>query len=189
MHNSTDQEFNDRTEWRKWLEKNHNSEKEIWVIIQKKKSKRKGLRYEESVEEAICYGWIDSKMQSIDVFRFRQRFSPRKKKSIWSKKNKETAEKMIKIGKMTQAGFETINDAKRNGKWDNAYSSKKVPPIPDDLDKALKENKLAWKNFNNFSNSTKFQYIYWIDSAKKDKTREKRIINVVKKASLNSKPS
>jgi uncharacterized protein YdeI (YjbR/CyaY-like superfamily) len=188
MHKSVDQEFHDRMEWRKWLEKNHNSENEIWVIIQKNKSERKGVKYQEAVEEAICFGWIDSKMQSIDVFRFRQRFSPRKKNSIWSKKNKETAEKMIIMGKMTSAGFETIKNAKQKGKWDTAYTAKKVPTIPDDLEKALKENKLAWKNFDNFSNSTKLQYIYWINSAKKDETRQKRIINVTKKASLNIKP-
>ena len=86
MPQSFDQEFQDHKEWRIWLEENHFSEKEVWVIIQKKKSGRKGLNYQEAVQEAICFGWIDSKMQSIDVQRFRQRFSPRRKNSIWSKK-------------------------------------------------------------------------------------------------------
>lgn len=189
MSQSIDEEFLDRKEWRRWLEENRSSEKEVWVIIHKKKSGKKGLKYLEAVEEAICFGWIDSKMQSIDAKRFRQRFSPRKKNSIWSKNNKETAEKMIQAGKMTQAGFETITEAKRDGKWDTAYSSKMVLTIPEDLAKALKENELAWKNFRKFSNSTKFQYIYWVTNAKKDETRRKRIIDVVKKAARNIKPS
>ena len=189
MSSSIDQEFQDQKEWRNWLEKNHSSEKEVWIVIQKKKSGKKGLRYQEAVEEAICFGWIDSKMQSIDAERFRQRFSPRKKNSIWSKKNKETAEKMIQAKKMKTAGIEAINIAKQNGKWDNAYSSKMVPTIPKDLENALKKNKFAWENFNSFSNSTKLQYIYWIKNAKKDETRQKRIINVVKKAIQNIKPS
>ena len=90
---------------------------------------------------------------------------------------------------MTQAGFATINMAKQSGKWDAAYSSKMAPTIPRDLAEALKENKLAWENFNKFSNSTRFQYIYWIKSAKKDETIQKRIIDVVKKAEQNIKPS
>ena len=189
MSQSIDQDFHEHEEWRTWLERNHSSEKEVWVIIQKKKSERNGLKYQEAVEEAICFGWIDSKMQSIDNNRFRQRFSPRRKNSMWSKKNKETAEKTIQEGKMKKSGFETINIAKQNGKWDAVYSSKDVPVIPKDLEKALKQNKLAWKNFNKFSNSTKLQYIYWVNSAKKDETKRKRITDIVKKAAQDIRPS
>jgi uncharacterized protein YdeI (YjbR/CyaY-like superfamily) len=172
-----------------WLKENYSSQKEAWVIIQKKKSGKKGLKYAEAVEEAICYGWIDSKMQRIDAERFRQRFSPRRKNSIWSKKNKETAEKMIRTGKMSEAGLKTIKLAKENGKWDMVYSSKGVPIIPIDLTEALKKNKLAWRNFSTFSNSTRFQYAYWVTNAKKDETRRKRIVEVVKKATKNIRPS
>jgi uncharacterized protein YdeI (YjbR/CyaY-like superfamily) len=177
------QEFLDRKEWRKWLEENHEFQKEVWVVIYKKKTGRNGLKYPEAVEEAICFGWIDSKMQSVDISRFRQRFSPRKKNSIWSKSNKETAETMVQKGKMTPAGFEAIAEAKSNGKWDAAYSSKTTPSTPEDLAKALKENESAWKNFRELSNSAKLQYVYWVNSAKKDETRQKRISAVVKKAS------
>ena len=95
---------------------------------------------------------------------------------------------MVQTGKMTQTGFETINNAKQNGKWETAYSCKVTPIIPKDLENALKENKLALKNFNKFSNSTKLQYIYWIENAKKDYIQQKRIINVVKKGTRNIKP-
>jgi uncharacterized protein YdeI (YjbR/CyaY-like superfamily) len=189
MSESNSKEFPNREEWRKWLEENHSSEKEAWVIIYKKKSGKNGLKYHEAVEEAICFGWIDSKMQSIDASRFRQRFSPRKKHSIWSKSNKEKAEKMVQQGKMAQAGFEAMNEAKLNGKWDAAYSSKMAPATPKDLAKALKENEPAWRNFTEFPTSTKFQYVYWVNSAKKDETRQKRISAVVEKAIQKIKPS
>ena len=189
MFQLTGQEFRNHKEWHLWLEENHSSKKELWVIIQKKKSRIKGLKYEKAVEEVICFGWIDSKMQSIDSDRFRQRFSPRRKNSIWSKKNKETAENLIRVGKMTEDGFAAINLAKENGKWDTVYSSKVAPTIPNDLIEALKKSELAWVNFSKFSNSTKFQYVYWVTSAKKDETRQERLVKVVTKAIKNIKPS
>jgi uncharacterized protein YdeI (YjbR/CyaY-like superfamily) len=189
MSEQLGQEFLNRGEWRRWLEENHSIQKEVWVIIYKKNSGKQGVQYQEAVEEAICFGWIDSKMQSIDASRFRQRFSPRKKNSIWSKNNKETAEKMMRKEKMAPAGFETIKEAKANGKWAAAYSSKTAPVIPKDLAKALKENEPAWKNFKEFSNSTKLQYVYWVNTAKKDETRQKRITAIVKKASQKIQPS
>ena len=189
MSKTIGKEFLNREEWRTWLEENGSFEKEVWVIIYKKKSGRKGLRYQEAVEEAICFGWIDSKMQTVDASRFRQRFSPRKKNSIWSKSNKETAEKMVQKGKMAPAGLETVNEAKSNGKWAAAYSSKTAPAIPSDLAEALQKNEAAWKNFNEFSNSTKLQYVYWVNNAKKDETRQKRISAVVEKARQKIKPS
>jgi uncharacterized protein YdeI (YjbR/CyaY-like superfamily) len=127
-------------------------------------------------------------MQRIDDESFRQRFSPRRKTSIWSKKNKIAAEKMIEAGKMSKSGLHAIQVAKENGKWDMAYSSQVVPDLPKDLSDALKQNKLAWKNYNKFSNSTKLQYVYWVTNAKKEKTRQKRILEVVKKANQNIKP-
>jgi len=175
-------EFVDRLEWRRWLEENYSSKKEIWVIIYKKNSGKRGLRYEEAVEEAICFGWIDGKMQSVDDTVFRQRFTARKKGSIWSKSNRDRAEKMIREEKMVPAGFEAVCEAKVNGRWDAAYSSKTAPTIPEDLAEALMRSEVAWRNFNGFSNSTKLQYVYWVNNAKKDETRRKRIASVVLKA-------
>lgn len=175
--------FQNREEWRKWLENNYIKEREIWLIIQKKNSLKKGLKYQEAVEEAICFGWIDSKMQSIDSTTFRQRFSPRRKNSIWSKKNKERAEKMIIEKKMKDAGISTIKIAKENGQWNAAYSSNMVLTIPKDLQKALKQKKVTWVNFNKFSNSYKLQLIFWVNNAKKDITRRKRINEIVNIAS------
>jgi uncharacterized protein YdeI (YjbR/CyaY-like superfamily) len=179
---SIDHEFQNQKEWRKWLKENHSSKNEIWVIIQKKTSKNPGLTYLQAVEEAICFGWIDSKMQSIDSKSYRQRFSPRRRNSIWSKKNKQTAKKMIRLGKMTKNGFDTIKNAKQTGKWDTAYTSKTPPKIPWDLERVLKENRPAWKNFNSFTNSKKLQYIFWLNSAKKEETKKRRIEKIVKYA-------
>jgi len=184
-----DLEFGDRRGWRRWLEDNHTHEIEALVVIQKKRSNKKGLKYDEAVDEAVCFGWIDSKMQRIDADRFRQRFSPRKRNSIWSKINRERAEKMIELGLMTRAGFEAVEEAKRNGQWDSAYSSRVTPIIPEDLVKALKENNVSWENFDRFSNSVKLQYVHWVESAKRGETRARRIVEVVRRAGQNIKPS
>jgi uncharacterized protein YdeI (YjbR/CyaY-like superfamily) len=181
--------FGDRREWRGWLEDNHSQEREAWVVIQKKRSTRKGLEYEEAVEEAICFGWIDSKMQSIDAKRFRQRFSPRKINSIWSKINRERAERLMERGMMAEAGYEAIEEAKGNGMWDSAYTSKEEPTTPRDLLEALKEDRVGCENWGKFSNSVKLMYVRWVESAKREETRARRIDEVVRRASENIKPS
>ena len=146
-----DLEFKDKAQWRSWLHKNHSKKTEAWVVIYKKGSKMEGLRYQEALEEALCYGWIDSKMQRVDDDRFRQRFSPRRKNSPWSKANRDIAERLIETGHMTEAGYEAIEKAKANGRWARAYTSKVEPEIPDDLMRALRNDPTAIKNFNAFS--------------------------------------
>jgi len=159
------------------------------VILHKKNSKKDGLRYFEAVEEAICYGWIDSKMNRIDEDTFRQRFSPRREKAIWSKSNKELAIRLIKEGKMTKAGYEAIEEGKRSGKWQDAYTSKTTPKTPEDLQEALQASPKAQSNFQAFPNSAKLMYIHWIQSAKKPETRARRIKQAVERAAKNIKPS
>ena len=183
-----DLEFKDRAQWRGWLHENHSGETEAWAVIYKKGSELEGLRYLEAVEEALCYGWIDSKMQSVDGDRFRQRFSPRRRDSPWSKANRETAERLIEAGLMAEAGHKAIEEAKRNGRWDRAYTSKVAPEVPEDLMAALRGNPSAKKNFDAFSNSAKLMYVYWVESAKRDETRARRIAEVVDKAAQNIKP-
>lgn len=189
MVDSPGLEFGGREGWRRWLEENHASDKEAWVVIHKKGSTRKGLRYEEAVDEAICFGWIDSVMRSVDAERFRQRFSPRRRRSIWSRINRERAERMIEAGLMTEAGFMAIEEAKENGLWDLAYSSKEAPVIPEDLAQALKEDASSWENFENFSNSVKFMYVHWVEGAKREETKARRIVEVVRRAADNIRPS
>ena len=168
--------------------KNHTIFNEIWLIHYKKSSSKKNLNHFDAVEEALCFGWIDSKLKRIDEERFILRYSPRKPKSVWSKINKETAERMIKLGKMTEHGLNKIELAKKHGLWDNAYTNKVKEEIPSDLKEALRLDKTAWNNFQNFANSYRNMYIGWIKNAKTDTTRLKRINEVVKRSRENKKP-
>jgi uncharacterized protein YdeI (YjbR/CyaY-like superfamily) len=180
--------FKNKNEWRTWLQKNHNALKEIWLIHYKKSSNRKGLNHNDAVEEALCFGWIDSKLKKIDNERFILRYSPRKEKSIWSKINKEKAEKMILLGKMTKSGLEKIDLAKKHGLWETAYTNKVKGRLPSDLKNALISDEVAWKNFQNFANSYRNMYIGWVKNAKTKATREKRIYEVVMRSKENKKP-
>ena len=177
-----------RDDWRIWLEKNYQSEQEIWLIYYKKHTKKPTVTYNDAVEEAICFGWIDSLVKSIDKDTYMQKYTPRKTKSLWSLVNKNRAKKMISEGKMTPAGFEQIEIAKQNGNWDKAYSSKKDIEVPDFFEKELKKNKQAWTNFYNFANSYQNQYIGWIMAAKRKETQEKRIKTVIERCTNNQKP-
>ena len=179
--------FENRGEWRKWLEKNHEKEKEVWLIHHRKRPAKKGIQLEEAVEEAICFGWIDGKLKRVDETRFVLRYSSRKAKSVWSKLNREKVEKMMKAGKMTTAGLRIVEEAKKNGSWNNAYTNQKPYKIPSDLKRALAVDRKAWDNFQNFANSYRNMYVYWIMGAKTDGTRRKRIEKVVRQASQNRK--
>ena len=181
-------EFSDTQEWRKWLDKNHNIKKEVWLIIYKKRNKQSGLKYDEALAEALCFGWIDGKMKTLDDCRFILRFSPRKSNSVWSQINKDKAEKLISQGRMTEAGLTKIREAKKNGSWGDAYTNKIREEIPPDLRKELMENIIAWNNFEGFANSYRNMYIGWINSAKTELTRKKRIVEVVKRSASNKKP-
>jgi len=177
-----------RVKWRKWLENNHNQEKEIWLIFYKKHSGKQKISLEEAVEEALCFGWIDCILKRIDDEKHIIRFTPRKKNSIWSKINRKRAEKMINDGKMTDEGFAKIEEAKSSGKWSSAYTLLVKPTMPSDLKRALKEKQKAWQNFNEFANSYQANYIYWVNSAKREETRKRRIEEVVARAIQNKKP-
>ncbi|MFH1448592.1 MAG: YdeI/OmpD-associated family protein [Candidatus Micrarchaeota archaeon] len=180
--------FNGSLEWRKWLSQNHDKEKAVWLIHYKKHSGKPSLNYNEALEEAICFGWIDGKMKGVDGERFILRYSPRRPKSVWSKINREKAEKLIEAGRMTDAGLAKIEEAKKSGYWDNAYTNKRKEEMPSDLKKALVEDVTAWDNFHNFANSYRNMYIGWVNSARTEETRKRRITEVVKRSHINKKP-
>jgi uncharacterized protein YdeI (YjbR/CyaY-like superfamily) len=180
--------FKSKTEWRNWLNKNHADKKAIWLIIQKKASIKPGLRYEEAVLEAVAYGWIDGKMKRLNNYEFMQRFTPRRRGSVWSLSNRKRAEQLISEGRMTSAGLRTVENAKLNGHWNKAYSSRRgTLNLPDDLMEALKKNKTAYDNFTSFPPSTRLMYIYWINEAKRQDTRERRINTVVDRSVKNQR--
>jgi len=179
--------FKNRNEWRSWLEKNHMISNEVWLIHYKKSSSKKNLNHFDAVKEAICFGWIDIKLKKIDEERFILRYSPRKPRSVWSKINKKNAEKMISLRKMMPAGYDKIEEATKQGFWDTAYTNLVKERLPSDLKKALIMNKTAWNNFQHFANSYRNMYIGWVKNAKTEKTRKRRISEVVKRSFNNKK--
>ncbi|ARV62704.1 hypothetical protein BZZ01_32335 [Nostocales cyanobacterium HT-58-2] len=176
-----------RKEWRKWLEKNHNTSRGVWLIYYKVKSSKSSVRYSEAVKEALCFGWIDSKVNSLDEERYMQIFTPRKLKSVWSKLNKQYIEELIEQGLMTEAGFKKIEAAKQDGSW-NTLDAIEELIIPIDLKQALEENEIANKYFQAFSKSSKKNILYWIESAKRPETRFKRIEQTISSATQNKNP-
>ena len=175
-----------RKDWRKWLEKNHQSEQSIWLIIYHKKSKTQSVHYDDAIEEALCFGWVDSTANKRDEESFYLYFAQRKSKSNWSKPNRERVARMIKQGLMTPAGQTQIDLAKKTGTWD-ALSEVQNNLIPEDLQKLFNRNKSAFKNFQTFSPSSQRVILAWILNAKRPETRQKRIDETVKLAAKNLK--
>ena len=189
MSEDNPRHFSSITEWRCWLGENHRDDKTIWIIIQKKKSRKQGIRYEEAVLEAVAHGWIDGKMRRIDDYEFMQRFTPRRSNSIWSLSNRRRAERLMSEGRMTAAGLRTVEEAKENGRWEKASSSSRgAIDVPDDLLEALEKNRTAHGNWEAFPPSSRFMYIHWIIEAKRQDTRERRIHTVVVRAEEDRRP-
>lgn len=180
-----------RNAWRQWLQKNHRTSEGIWWIYYKKASGKARVTYEEAVEEALCFGWIDSLPRKLDAERAMLKFTPRKPKSVWSELNKKRVMQLIKSNLMTPAGLASIEEAKKNGSWETLNTSDQqanTNTLPADLEKALKKNKKAYDNFIGFSISYRRQFLYWIDSAKRPETRAARITQTVLMATANKKP-
>lgn len=171
-------------EWRKWLEKNHQSEKSVWLIIYKKESEISSVYYPEAVDEALCFGWIDSKPNKRDENSYYQFFAKRNPKSNWSRVNKEKIAKLLEKGLMHPAGLEMIEIAKHNGTW-TALDEVENLIIPDDLQKLFSDNKTAFINWERFPPSSKRGILEWILNAKKPETRQKRITETVSLAEKN----
>ena len=179
--------FPSRAAFRAWLEENHSVKPELWLIYYKVHTGIESVSYEDAVCEAVCFGWIDGKIMTIDEDRYMQRFSPRRKNSKWSELNKRRAEKMMSEGSMTEAGMRSIEEAKANGKWDES-SDRIIPEMSAELKQALNRNKTARNNFENFAKSYQNMYIAWVSAAKREETMMKRIAEVVRRSELNEKP-
>jgi uncharacterized protein YdeI (YjbR/CyaY-like superfamily) len=177
----------DRQEWRAWLEKNHAMEKEVWLIYFKKHTGNPRIPYDDAVEEALCFGWIDSIVSKIDEDKYCQKFTPRKEKSSWSELNKKRVERLIKQGRMTEIGLAKIETAKKNGAWNKTATSKMTFDIPIELEEALSADAEARTFFYSLSPSYRKQYIGWIAGAKKKETRKKRTSEAVKLLNKNQK--
>ncbi len=180
--------FNNRKEWRKWLEKNGSSIDGFWMINYKKHTGKKCITYNDAVEEALCFGWIDGKIKRINDEYFVRWFTPRRTGSLWSKYNIERIEELIKEGKVKNAGLDAYKEIFKKPElvYDNSTSGDVI--IPEDLLSALKGNESAFSNFMNFTPSARKLYIRWLDSAKRAETRSGRIVRIVDLSAQNKRP-
>ncbi|WP_414752825.1 YdeI/OmpD-associated family protein [Anabaena sp. CCY 9910] len=174
----------DRQEWREWLTQNYQTSIGVWLIYYKVKSGKPSIKYNEAVKEALCFGWIDSKVKSLDEERYMQIFTPRKQKSVWSKLNKQYIQELSEQGLMTEAGLAKINAAKQDGSW-IALDDIEALIIPDDLQQALAANETANTYFSGLSNSSKKNILLRLASAKRPETRLKRIEETINLALQN----
>ncbi len=177
-----------RTDWRKWLEKNHQSKQSVWLVYFKSSTKVPSISWSEAVDEALCFGWIDSTKKTIDKEKYMQYFSRRKPNSTWSKINKDKVAKLIKNNLMTKAGFDSIKTAKQNETWVMMDDVEKLI-IPEDLRIALNKNKRSMEFFQSQSKSRKKTMLHWVVVAKRIETRKKRIEEIARLAAKGIRPN
>lgn len=176
-----------RAEWRRWLAKHHDSAPGVWFVGWKKGSGGVSPSYEEQVEEALCFGWIDSRLQPIDEQRAALLYTPRKPKSAWAATNKARVERVVAEGLMQPAGLVKIEAAKRDGSWD-ALNDVEALRVPDDLARALRAAPGARAHWDAFPPSARKQILGWIASAKRPETRARRIAEATERAAENLRP-
>jgi len=167
--------FESKKKWADWLAKQHNKSAGAWLKLAKKGTGIPSVTYEEALDVALCYGWIDGQKGSFDDKYWLQKFTPRGAKSIWSKINTEKVERLIASGEMKPAGVKAVEAAKQDGRWDAAYSSQKNISVPDDFQTALNKNKKAKAFFESLTSGRRYSFLFRVTTAKKAETREKRI--------------
>lgn len=174
-------------QWRAWLKKNHVKKQSVWLMCYKQKSGKPTITWSDAVDEALCFGWIDSVRKSVDDETFVQFFSKRKPTSTWSKINKTKIKRLIAEGLMTPAGLVCIEMAKRNGSWTMLDEVEKLT-IPEDLEKAFKTKKGSKDFYLSLSKSVQKMILQWVAFAKRVETRQKRIQEVATLAAKKLKP-
>ena len=167
--------FTTQPDWKAWLEENHMQPQGIWLKHTKKSSAKTSVSYQEALEEALCYGWIDSQKYAYDADYFLQKFTPRSPKSVWSKNNVAKAEELILSRKMKPSGLATIKRAKQDGRWDAAYDSPSASKVPEDFQAALEKNPKAKQFFGTLNKANAYAFSWRIQTAKKPETRKARI--------------
>jgi uncharacterized protein YdeI (YjbR/CyaY-like superfamily) len=171
----------DRCEWRAWLEKNAKTSEGVWLLYYKRNSGRPRIAYNDAVEEALCFGWIDSKIKKVDEVSFAQWFTPRKPKSQWAPSNIKRVKNLMKLGKMTRAGLDAFE----------SHLSRKTLALPTQLPRDLlgkfKKEASAWTNFGQFPPSYRRMAIAWVASAKKEETQVKRLSQLIDFSAANKR--
>jgi uncharacterized protein YdeI (YjbR/CyaY-like superfamily) len=180
--------FKDREGWRAWLGKHHDIEKGLWLLYYKKGSGKRSIIYPEALDEALCYGWIDSVVKRFDEEKYMQRYTPRNERSAWSAVNKERAARLIREGRMTEHGLAKIEAAKRNGSWTRLDAIDRNRETPGDLIAALARDPEAGACFEKMPPSSKKLYGFWVDSAKRPETRARRIAETLARVKAGRRP-
>lgn len=177
-------EVKDRAGWRRWLQRHHATSTGVWLLVRKKGGDRPGVTYDEAVEEALCFGWIDSRGNPLDEHHYRLTMTPRKPKSVWAASNKERIARLTAEGRMAPAGLAAVEAAKADGSWD-ALTAVDALEVPPDLAGALAANPAAAGHFEAFPPSSKKMILFWIQSAKGPETRVRRVEETVRLAEEN----
>lgn len=182
-------QFSSPQDWRDWLHKNHSNSEGAWLQIFKKNSGIETVSYAEALDEALCYGWIDGQVKSYDAASYIQKFTPRRKRSMWSKRNIEHIARLTEAGLMMPAGFAEVERAKADGRWDTAYDSPSTMSLPAKFLSALEENAEAKKFFGTLSRSSVYTIGYQLQSAKKPETKLRRIHKIINDLERGIKPN
>lgn len=175
------------SDWEKWLDQNHTVSNGIWLRFYKKNSGVASVSYAEALDVALCYGWIDAQLKSIDGISYKQHFTPRRPKSIWSKRNIEHIARLILEGRMKPAGLREAEAAKVDGRWEKAYDPQALMTAPDDFMAELSKNKKALAFYESLNKANKYAIAWRIQTAKRPETREKRIREVLEMLSRGEK--
>ncbi len=178
--------FKNDEEWRQWLHENHETSQGIYLIFYAVSHENESMRWEEAVKVALCYGWIDSTVKNIGPGKRRQYFCQRKPKSVWSKVNKDHIKKLKANDLMHKSGLESIKTAKKNGSW-IALDAVENGVVPKELQDAFDENPSAFTNYQNFTKGQRKSYLYYLNQAKREETRQKRIHEIIQFCTKNIK--
>lgn len=180
--------FRKAADWRAWLEKNHGKATEIWLAYYKKGTGKTSVTYREALDEALCYGWIDSTVRRVDDEKYMQRYTPRKPRSVWSARNKSHVDRLAKAGRMAPPGAAKVSAARRDGSWDRLSAIEAKPETPPDLLAALKEHPDANVLWAKLAPSHKKMYAWWILDAKRPETRNRRIQGTIERLRSGRRP-
>jgi len=179
--------FKSQKEWHRWLDNNHSKLNGVWLRFFKKDSGVKSVNYAEAVDEALCYGWIDGHSKKFDTDSWIQKYTPRRTRSIWSKRNIENILRLKKEGRMKPTGIKAAEEAKTDGRWEKAYDSPAKMKVPEDFLKALSKNKKALAFFNSLNKTNMFAITWRLQTAKKTETRKKRMKAILEMLSKEEK--
>ncbi len=172
-------EFATAKAWQTWLAKNYETSNGVWLMLAKKNAAKPTVKYAEALDVALCYGWIDGQKKPYDEQYWLQKFGPRRANSIWSKRNIEHTQRLIKEGRMQPAGLKAIEAAKANGNWKAAYDAQSQMTIPKDFLKALYKNKKATAFFKTLNRTNLFSIAFRLQTAKKEETKQKQIMKII----------